>query len=358
MSLSLLYSIYSTYIVVLLEYLFFLLLLFRAHNFTGFRDMQFSRRMSRKPSTCSLPAALLTADNRVMTPSSSVDGLSPTDSTCSLDKATLIVSQTSGGQADMYYPLNGSASSQDPVYDFQSLSQTGGGGGGRGRDGTLKSSVVSPSLSLTSPSSPHPISPAELKSTLTRSGVSSSWADRLDVEEDEREIQTPEWAQLRRDETSTTDSLTYKHPRITSKQHSEPAGGWSQADPTTPARHHHPVAWSGGWLQRQPPTNHMHSSTGRRHRGQPHSATPLGVNGLIPSLTPSLGIPPVLQRPTFIPAAAPSLMPTPYITNHSRGSPHPPPPVCFNCGKKGHLGMSCPADTIDTHNPDSEFSSL
>ena len=46
--------------------------------------MPFSGNMTRKSSTCSLPAALLTEPS--MTPSSSCDGFSPTGSTCSLDK--------------------------------------------------------------------------------------------------------------------------------------------------------------------------------------------------------------------------------------------------------------------------------
>ena len=128
----------------------------RAHNFTGFRDMPYNPRMTRKPSTCSLPAALLT-ENRVTTPSSSVDGLSPTDSTCSLDKAALIVSQTSGSMTDMFYTLNGA---QSPAsYDVAVLKAMTAGQGGTGKDGTLKSSVVSPPLSVTSPSSPPILSP-------------------------------------------------------------------------------------------------------------------------------------------------------------------------------------------------------
>jgi len=55
--------------------------------------MPFSGNMARKPSTCSLPAALLTEQG--ITPSSSCDGFSPTGSTCSLDKFAL--TRGSGG---------------------------------------------------------------------------------------------------------------------------------------------------------------------------------------------------------------------------------------------------------------------
>ena len=33
---------------------------------------------------------------------------------------------------------------------------------------------------------------------------------------------------------------------------------------------------------------------------------------------------------------------------------NPPPVTCFNCGKRGHLGYSCPANTMETNNPESE----
>ena len=55
----------------------------RSNNFGGFSGMPIAPGMTRKPSTCSLPASLLMEQQR-MTPSSSCDGLSPTGSTCSL----------------------------------------------------------------------------------------------------------------------------------------------------------------------------------------------------------------------------------------------------------------------------------
>ena len=326
--------------------------------------------MSRKPSTCSLPAALLT-ENRVATPSSSVDGLSPTDSTCSLDKATLIISQTSVRQGDMYYPLNGSASLEGQAsYELKAVTAAQSG-----RDGTLKSSVRS--SSLTSPSSPHshphqtptlsPPTSSDVesdvsKSTLTRSsvgvagGVSSSWADRLDdAGEDEREARTPEWAQLH---GNRGRSHTPSHTPVSKRHSAEPPDGWSHTDLVTSARpaYHIPRNFPAGvWFPRplapllpnsQPP------SGGRRHRGTPHSVGPLGVNGLIPSFP---GLP--LQRPPYLQSPAAGVLagyPPPVFPNQGRGSHHTPPPACFNCGKKGHYGTSCPAETIDTNNPDSE----
>ena len=339
--------------------------------------MPYNPRISRKPSTCSLPAALLT-ENRVATPSSSVDGLSPTDSTCSLDKATLIVSQTGGGVADMFYPLNGVESPAS--YDAAVLKAVTAAQGGSGRDGTLKNSAVSPPLSVTSPSSPLSrsiLSPPAIsdvdsnvsKSTLTRSsvgvagGVSKSWADRLDdAGEDEREARTPEWAQMHRDTRSSTPSQ--RHTPLSKRHSAEPSDGWSHhSDPMTSARGSYhpqvsrvpPAGQTGNWLPRPPGPllQNSHLPSGRRHRGPPQSVTPLGVNGLVPSLGPPIGVPPVLQRP-YLPSPGSGVAYTPVLTNHSRGSHQPPPPVCFNCGKKGHYGASCPADTIHTNNPDSK----
>ena len=340
--------------------------------------MPYNPRMSRKPSTCSLPAALLT-DNRVTTPSSSVDGLSPTDSTCSLDKAALIVSQASGSMTDMFYTLNGAESPAG--YDITGVKVTQGGSG---KDGTLKGSVVSPPLSVTSPSSP--LSPPATssntesdvsKSTLTRSsvggavGVSKSWADRLDdAGEDEREARTPEWAILHRD--SRVRSSTPSHPTKlaqhtpVNKRHSaEPSDGWSHSDPVTFSRaSYHPTSsrsatgsgQSANWLPRPPgppllQNSHFPPGVGWRHRGPPQPVTALGVNGLVPTLAPTIGVPHILQRSPYL-AGMPAY--APIMANHSRGTVQPPPPMCFNCGKKGHHGASCPAETIDTNNPDSK----
>ena len=42
----------------------------------------------------------------------------------------------------------------------------------------------------------------------------------------------------------------------------------------------------------------------------------------------------------------------PVNINHIQGSG--PPVMCFNCGKRGHLGNSCPGVTMETNNPDSK----
>ena len=67
------------YLIMLFPFLY----MHRRVNFSGFRDMPLSAGLVRKPSTCSLPAALLV--EKGITPSSSYEGLSPASSTCSLD---------------------------------------------------------------------------------------------------------------------------------------------------------------------------------------------------------------------------------------------------------------------------------
>ena len=45
----------------------------------------------------------------------------------------------------------------------------------------------------------------------------------------------------------------------------------------------------------------------------------------------------------------------PASINHIQGGSGGPPAMCFNCGKRGHLGNSCPGVTMETNNPDSKL---
>lgn len=357
--------------------------------------MPYNALMSRKSSTCSLPAALL-AENR-MTPSSSIDGLSPTDSACSLDKAaTLIISQTPGEQNDLYYPLNGSSSAntQPSVasYDMAILKAVTAT---HTAVGAVEDSTLSPPHSLTSPSPPHThtLSPptsttgaSDVQSdsstvvgsdvskatvgTLTRSsvgvvntgGVATSWADRLDTADDEdRDASTPDWALLHQDRVrgrSHTPSHTPKHTPVGKRHSAEPHDGKSHHDnPITSARpNYHPPIHSASaqqlnWIQTRPQPQsviHHHHLSGIGRSGGRHRT--VGINGLAYTPSPPGGIP----RATFIPGTSGLAGYPPVFTNHSRGIHQPPPPVCFNCGKKGHYGTSCPAETMDANNPDSK----
>lgn len=351
--------------------------------------------MSRKPSTCSLPAALLA--ERGATPCSSVDGLSPTDSTCSLDKAASLVSQA--GKPDLYYPTNGSASQETPSvasYDVAIVKAVTAPSTSSHTD-TLKNSMISPPHSITSPSPPphphlhlHTLSPPTTGdiqldssvvgsdvSTLTRAnaggmsgGMSSSWADRLDAADEEGEANMPEWAQLHPERAkgrSHTPSHAPKPPFI--KQHSAElldGRGHTTDDSATPSRsHHHPPPTTPrnpgpaptNWVHRPPPllqNSHPGGRSAGRHHIPHHPPTPVSVNGLVhPSFSPPVTLPSVLQRPGYVPGAVVPRYP-PVFPNHARGIHQPPPPACFNCGKKGHHGTSCPAETMDTNNPDSK----
>ena len=350
----------------------------RAQNFSGFRDMPYNPRMSRKPSTCSLPAALL-AENRV-TPCSSVDGLSPTDSTCSLDKAATLVSQ-GGRRVELYFPTNSSASQETPSvasYDGAILRAVTAPSSST-VDALLKTSPPH-SVTSISPTSPqshhlHAVSPpttgqsdSSTVATLTRSSVamSSSWADQLDAaEEDGREANTPEWAQLNQPDRnkgrSHPPAIPPKptHASLTKRNSMELHDGRGHDDPTTPARPHHhppprnPAPVPSSWIQRPPPP-HMHNShPGGQHPSPHQSLNPVGVNGL-PSFPPALGLASVLPRPAYVPGGGVVPGYPPALTNHTRGTHKPPPPVCFNCGKKGHYGTACPGETMDTNNPDSK----
>lgn len=350
----------------------------RAQNFSGFRDMPYHSRMRRKPSTCSLPTALLA--ERGVTPCSSVDGLSPTDSTCSLDKAATLVTQTN-------YPSNGSASQETPSvasYDMAILrAVTAPSTVGAHSDAILN--VTSPSHSITSPSPPphrhsHTLSPPSASddqsepsnpavATLTRSNaglMSSSWADQLDAADDDRDANTPEWAQLPSDRGrghSHTPSLTPQHTHTPlGKRHSlEVHDGRSHINEDPVMRPHAPLHTRNvgpaptNWAPRQPilsQNSYPGGRSGGRHR-VPHSMTPVTVNGLVQtSFNPSVSA--VLQRPGCVPGTGPIPGYPPTFTNHSRGSHQPPPPACFNCGKKGHYGTACPAPTMETNNSESK----
>ena len=48
----------------------------------------------------------------------------------------------------------------------------------------------------------------------------------------------------------------------------------------------------------------------------------------------------------------------PASISHIQGGSGGPPAMCFNCGKRGHLGNSCPGVTMETNNPDSKLCSI
>lgn len=367
----------------------------RSSNFGGFRDMPYNLRMSRKPSTCSLPAALLA--ERGVTPSSSIDGLSPTDSTCSLDKGTGNVPQSVKSDLGSYAHSNGPAS-QDTgpamtSYDAAILKvvPTSSASTVMNGDAVLGGYV---NLDLLSPTSHQPPLyssgeaqldvQSDVSSAVGRSDVSqtnssllgtvgvarqTSWADQVVPEEEGRDAGRPEWAQLS-SESRTGRSHTPTHPqhqhtplaqRHSAETHDNKGAGHTHNGPAAAKSHHpHPpptrtpaATITGSWT---PPVHRLPVHVpGRGVRPQPHSslhpATPHSVsvvsaNGLIhtPVNPPQVGV----VRPHHPPPYAHGL-----LANQGRGAP--PPLTCFNCGKRGHLGNTCPGETMDTNNPDSEW---
>ena len=370
--------------------------------------MPYNPRMSRKPSTCSLPAALMA--ERGVTPCSSVDGLSPTDSTCSLDKAaTLVRDQPGRPEPEVYSPDSSASQDASAMASIDAAILKAVPSSSTATDNSLNLSAAS-SKSVKSPLQPshhhlHTLtspSTSDVQSdssstvigsdistatagTLTRvstagetSELSRSWADRLDTgeeEEEERHSSAPEWAQLQPE-----GAKGHSHTPLT-KQHSAEArdDGRSHTHngPATTRPHHyhhhqhHPSSHTGprnhphhaspaGWSHRQPAllqNSHVgvHTAGSRLHTQYPlpqpqFAGTPVGVNGLVHSTAAML-------RPGYPPAAV-GLVPAGYPTvmsNQGRGTHHPPPPACFNCGKKGHHGRACPAETMDANNPDSEL---
>lgn len=57
---------------------------------------------------------------------------------------------------------------------------------------------------------------------------------------------------------------------------------------------------------------------------------------------------------TFVPNQPGGLIVCPPVNINHIQSSAPPPAMCFNCGKRGHLGNSCPGVTMETNNPASK----
>ena len=353
--------------------------------------MPYNLRMSRKPSTCSLPAALLA--ERGVTPSSSIDGLSPTDSTCSLDKGTGNAPQSAKSDLGTYAHSNGPAS-QDagPAmsgYDAAILKvvPTSSATAVMNGDAVLGGYV---NLDLSSPTSHRPPLYAsgearldvqsDVSSALGRSEVSqtsssllgtvgvarqTSWADQVVPGEEGSDAGRPEWAQLSsesRPGRSHTPTHPHRHTPLAQRHsaethdnkgvghtHNGPAA--AKSHPPHPPSTRNPAATStASWT---PPVHRLPVHAPGRgvwpqpsplHPAAPHSMTVVSANGLIhtPMNPPQAGV----VRSHHPPPYTHGLLP-----NQGRGAP---PLTCFNCGKRGHLGNTCPGETMDTNNPDSE----
>ena len=406
-------------------------LLCRRANFTGFRDMPFSSGMSRKPSTCSLPAALLM--ERGMTPSSSCEGFSPEGSTCSLDQSGHKRAASATVGTNPYDSKRDSSGSDVPpvIATFDAAivkvvpSKVNGEVSGTsmsssGFDASMGESPArivngpakdSPSLRSASPRIANAYAGRRPRSTtpsrsadgrtangsfLKRSSAGSNWADDV-PSESSGAVNRPEWAhmhsggQIRQENLSGSTSPFHQmlttHPfpatgNPTAMRHSQAIKRHSGETystsviqvPSTP--NHKPTQKDSGYLESSPliavppsllggvPTTTMsprHANiamninagnwpspgrplvpTARASRPHPQQQNPY-VNGLVWTSTPQMG-------GARLPAPHPGgLMYPGGLANHGRNS-HPV--SCFNCGKRGHRGSSCPGETMETKSPD------
>ena len=92
-----------------------------------------------------------------------------------------------------------------------------------------------------------------------------------------------------------------------------------------------------------------------QHHQVIHTSSPGAVhNGLMRSVPPQTRLPTtatIVPAP-FVPSQPGGLVICPSVNiNHTSA-----PAMCFNCGKRGHLGNSCPGVTMEANNPDSKHS--
>lgn len=438
--------------------------------------MPFSGGMTRKLSTCSLPAALLMEQS--LTPSSSCDRFSPTGSTCSLDKYSHTPSGSGGRERTLtsYHRStqevrttirHSSNSEPPPTLATVLVNGTLSSSGCKMIDTAILKTIPSSSIaksntnplsrlldphrtseSSTTPKTGSPanslaatpssglhtngsgLSPASLPSSQAGSGCrhgggspslqNSSWADTL---EEEVCVSKPEWAHLPNYNGEPHSSGIGNGNRVQSHTGAgirlhvgvtpvhvtpDPVGvvhhRHHYANTSRPSAPHAPVHGYQAHYSRNPHeggSGHvantsdiiipqpLHPGTGRPQVGV---ANPNWNKSVRPYLHPSTMT--IVQAPTQQPqraghhhlvhhnqnnSSANGLMRGPILPHgrahgilmippgsvmgaysglHSVGHAHPPPPVaCYNCGKRGHLGNTCPAVTMDATDTSCELCS-
>lgn len=395
----------------------------RSMSFTGFRDMPMAAGMTRKPSTCSLPASLLM--ERGLTPSSSFEGFSPTGSTCSLDKfgsGGAGPRMTTPSQAlyrysgEHHHERQASRSSCSSVVIEESdaailkavplpdttTNTTDPNDNMSSKTGTLNAArkhtktVPSPKL----PSNNR--SPGGTSSNSVRE-PGTSWADQSSSNDtgggrpdwailpSNGEIKhngTPPFKQVHSTQSKISGGVSDSHHIIPIRTHPEQSNPFQQyssvqpqnKSPHTPQRSRHtPVnkrnSSEGGYSSG--PTGVIESSP-TRHK------TPAAVVGSRGDWNPAMQQSTLAVKRTYPghqqQQQAILRVPPPHYVNgvlkpvvgHHVGGhggvllgysgvgklvnhrPDPVPVTCFNCGKRGHHGITCPANTMDTNNPESE----
>lgn len=440
------------YLIMLFPFLY----MHRRVNFSGFRDMPLSAGLVRKPSTCSLPAALLV--EKGITPSSSYEGLSPASSTCSLDiinqrgNIPARLHRSSVSETERRYSKNESSMVENSpvlanvdaaiVKAVPSLSHAKMNGEASALSDTSTSSEVPPRgrSGKVSPQNPATIPKVRNKCsdildstsvrTSARSSGGTSWADQVVPCEESAVINRPEWAHMAANGEVRHNTAVQSNGNQVSSSLPQVAGSHSiqglhtQSHPHTPPHLRHSAATKRSSTEclnssvMQVPST-PDSSNKHTHRESSSSPVikvpqPLLPLGSIPGSVRSSHLPmnvtnwqgaPMRQfllpnsvshvrtsRPQVTP---PTAVYAPYTTSatvvnglistppsqpmnrvaavlpphhhaivaggfvsfpavglpvHSQSSSPTPPPTCFNCGKRGHLGNTCPGETMESNN--------
>eukprot|EP00731_Ephydatia_muelleri_P026866 Em0018g966a len=367
-------------------------------NFSGCQEG------SMKSSTCSLPAALLA--ERGLTHSSSCDLLTPYDSTASLDQSnetTSLVALPSSAPKNHHHHhhhhhrraeslgvipvLTDAAIVKVVQRDSRQKSSEGAtpspGGGSRDPPGDQPMSAAIPETSNSSQDSG--ISRTSLSAV---EGSSNSWADQSLKGAGESDPCLPSWARLHKSSPNISSEcpqngspvLTHSCPPLP-QPHQNHSGHFHHA-PAVPPQHPPFVSMLGG--KYHAPVHKRHSSDAPSSSDAVHiqlihqMVPPLSSHGHLPfggnswqAIRPII-VPGTMQLPRGAPhggqvpilsngvmaCAGPMqhmgrvpivftgcMMPHPQVS-HGRTTQNM---TCFNCGKKGHLGSSCPSSQAFHH---------
>ena len=277
---------------------------------TSFREIPITS-ISRKPSTSSLPACLLLAD-RMLTPSNSVEQLSLYSSTCSLDTFVHPVRFSSHPRAN------------SEVILVKSVMKTASGslvnGGGGDDNITSPDSIDGSSQPCTPREAYHTENPVPRLND--RSPSIHSASDISLTLSPTQQLFSPS-NHLRKDLSPPTSDEAQQLPMRIPQPLVPPSSnrmglfigpGWSPA-PMIRGR----VIVAPSNLPMIRPTSQF----------LPYGAA--AINGLLP--TPGGGISQVTRLGGYPP-------PTSTPPSSGRGVSQ----MCYNCGKKGHYGASCPAE--------------
>ena len=360
----------------------------RRFNFCGFQQE------SMKSSTCSLPTSLLLAE-RGMTLSSSSERLTPYGSSTSLDQAnetSSLVPLSSNGapkSSHAHHHTHRRAESLGVIPTLTDAAIVKVVQGGPLQESSEGAAASEPTTASTvNPETLHSSQDSGISRTSVSAESSTSWADQGTGE---GEVCLPTWAQLRGSTpnmtTSTQNSLPIlshtSTPPPTQHHHHHHHQSHSSKPYTPPSLHITTHASSVGGGRNHAPLHKLHSSDSVpseavHHVGfqfmhqmvpPPQAHAPYNGNSwqaVRPIIIPgAMQLPRGAPRGGQVPILANGIMACTAPMQHMGRVPMfftgcmvPHPPLvhgrttqnmtCFNCGKKGHLGNSCPNGNINS----------